>query len=239
MVSPGDIERLIYEGGWAVIDTAASLFGGDPPSRIMEDIRRSNPDAAVPYVDSWNDGKSTLESRVSAIQSDVTLLARDWTGEAADAAVGYVDLIRTELAKLAQTMGSLATTLESALIVVRATKRNEEDAAVTTVNVIVGAAVATIASIGVALLFPVAIPGIIAAFVAFLLAYVGAFVNYILTLYRQHQRQAEDLGRRLDQLEQLTVADEITPPGAMSAPSPSPVTIKTSIAPPPPVPALG
>lgn len=239
MVSPADIERLVYEGGWAVIDTAASLFGGDPPSKIMEDIRRSNPDAAVPFVDSWNDGRSTLESRVSEIQSDLTLLARDWTGDAADAAVGYLDLVRAELEKLAGTMGSLATTLESALTVVRVTKRNEEDAAVTTINVIVGAAVAAIAAIGLALLFPPAIPAIVGAFVAFLIAYIGSFVNYILTLYRQHERQAQDLGRRLDQLQDLTLADELTPPERLSATLTSPVTIKTSIAPPPPVPALG
>ena len=250
MVSIGDVMRLASLGTnnvFLVIDIGARIIGNEPPSEILIDIRRTNPESALPYVDGWNDASATVADRVQQIQSDLTTLQSNWTGDAADAAAAYIAKVQEDLQGVSDLEKSLATILESSITVVRNLKRAEEDAFRTYALTLIGGCIPFAIAIASALAAgpftfgasTAAIPAILAAALAFIGGVIIATISYIMTLYAQHGRMVDDLKVQLDRLQDVALEDELELPGAVASPSPSPVTIKTNIQEPPPVPAFG
>lgn len=83
-------------------DLTAGAIGQQPPSQILQAIREANPELVRGYVPQLNANKATLDSRVTEIQQELTSLSDDWTGEAAHAAIAYLEKVITELDALAQ-----------------------------------------------------------------------------------------------------------------------------------------
>jgi uncharacterized protein YukE len=250
MVSIGDVMRLAALGTnnvFLVIDLGARIIGNEPPSEILMDIRRTDPESALPHVNGWSDASSTVGDRVQQIQSDLTTLQSNWTGEAADAAAAYLAKLQEDLQGVSDLEKSLGTILESSITVVRNLKRAEEDAFRTYALTLIGGCIPFAIAIASALAAgPVtlgastaAIPPLLVAALGFIGGVIIATISYIMTLYAQHQRATDDLKVQLERLESAALEAELPVPGSVATAAPTPVTIKTNIQEPPPVPAFG
>ena len=79
------------------LELGASITGNESPFEIWRAIAEAQVEVATEFVPQWKDQKAKLEAQVTEIEQQVTQLAADWTGEAAEAATAYLAKVVTEL----------------------------------------------------------------------------------------------------------------------------------------------
>ena len=228
---------------YQIEDVTAGAVGQQPPSWILKAVREADPEFIRGYLPQLNANKTTLETRVTEIQQELTNLSDDWTGEAADAAIAYLEKVIKEVDGLAQVQGATATILEAAINVMKVTQRSEDDATRTFVIALVTATVTLIAAVALCWIFPpagaAATAAAVAIWVSFAIAIIGGIIAYLISLHIIHSRNMQDLTEQLDKLNALTPGEPLTDVSPVATPDLQPVTIKTTIAEPPAVPSFG
>lgn len=225
------------------LEAGASLTGNQSPYDLWRAIAEAQTEVAEQFVPQWKDQKTKIDERVSEIEQQVTQLTADWTGDASEAAAGYLTKVVQELDAVANLNGTVSDLLAAAIEVLVRAKRAGDDAERAFANALIGIVLGFIAAILAVIWIPVAgaaaAAALIGAGIAAVAALIAAFIAYLWQMKVNRDRMNEDLAKQMEKLKDLTPGEPPTVVPDVPTPSLDPVTIKTTIPEPPPVPALG